>query len=204
MKRVQDYRDLLQTRELVPLCRFAARNTGNRPATDALVAIHAQGRFEVTRPNPKQIGDEEKGPLWLPSPPWPHGEWISELIPTGARSALEELRRTFAGREYLLNPYGGPSNARDLYRDFMNLKPERHDPNAFYYKSLSQQSGDAVELTCDQWRHGVDAHVFAAEITVPSDTSDVAGAIRFRIDAENLPVAAVRVIPLRLTVGIHG
>lgn len=201
-KQLRELHDTLQAREDVPACHFAARNTGSRPATDALIAISAQGRFDITRlRRDDDDEEEEETPLWLPSPPRaPQGEWTSELFGKGTRSALEAIR-AFAGQQHLFNPYGSLGHGRDHYRDLIGFTPEPHDPNAFYYKKpLSHRSGDALELTCDQWRHGVNAEVFSAAIVVLSDAREVAGAIRFRIDAENLPDAAVLIVPLRLTV----
>ena len=65
------YHQTLQEQEPIPRFMFLAENRGTRPATDALITIEAQGRFQIKPPAPDDESDslQEKPTVLLPSPP---------------------------------------------------------------------------------------------------------------------------------------
>ena len=72
------YHRTLQEQEPRPQFVFLAENRGTRPATDALITIEAQGRFQIQPPAPDDESKnlEEKPTVLLPSPPpAPCGKW---------------------------------------------------------------------------------------------------------------------------------
>ncbi|MEG6507619.1 PIN domain-containing protein [Methyloligella sp. 2.7D] len=176
----------LQERDSVPHFNFVAKNTGTRPAQDALITITATGKLEVMPPpyhdREADLGDGDAGTpqeeLRLPDPPKaPKGTWrVPEL----------DLIQ-FAFKEPKM------PRIRDLGR------PLSRDPNAFYYKP--KRPSDPVrsfELECKQWRHGIAPEFFEGELHIDFRERETEGSLECCIHAENLSNPIRKVIPVRI------
>ncbi len=183
---------------------FLAKNIGTRPATDALVTIEANGKFQLMPPSSdeEQEGDDDTRTNLeakaLPRPPKaPHGHWRNAL---GGQLGMDRLARSLKGL----------SGLADLDTNLINqplaaafppiIRPISRDPNAFYYKpgrpSMPQNS---FALECTQWRHDNEAEPFNGEILVPTDQDEAKGLLVCRIEAGNLSKSVSSQIPVRIS-----
>lgn len=112
---------------------------------------------------------------------------------------MDVLRRSLYGFPNL-----EPATARmdRSWLRHLDLRPQSHDPNAFYYKPDRPSSPrSSFSLSCDQWRHDDGEEPFDGTIHVPGDQDKAEGALLFRIQAANLSESASKLIPVRVTIG---
>ena len=208
---LRDLHLLLQTSTPMPRFEFRVGNHGTRPAADALVTIEALGNFRIKPPskeNDEEGGDRENSAkrkrsntIRLPTPPpAPRGKW--ETVGSGA-FGLSWLNKP--------NPFGLLNTGlepsvfeRNL--DFLTStipsvsQPLRRDPNSFYYKPVYPDVHlQSFALECDQWRHDEGKVSFGGEISFSSEQGNVEGAIRLRIQAQNLSKSKSKTIPVKIT-----
>ena len=207
---LRNHHDALQHRASSLVFSFLAANVGTRPATDALVTIEAQGRFQI---QPHSSDDEDEGrdgedgklrhleAAQLPRPPVaPRGHWKRTVAghPGGAFRAMDAFRRSLYGVPKLET---ATARIHNTLQTPPLLRPRSHDPNAFYYKpdrpSLPRSS---FSLSCDQWRHEDGEEPFDGTIHVPFDQDRVEGALLFRVQAGNLSKSASKRIPVRIEI----
>lgn len=152
-----------------PYVRFAIENRGTRPGRDTLIEFIAKGDFRLFPPQedfPEWFREEEETSLLLPPPP----------KPPRSRSLTDDLVNMRSFRFPMIAP---PSL-------LPNLVPQ-HDPNAFYYKpSFPPEPADSIRLACDQWRHGLGAERFVAEIYVNANSHEITGQLECVVQAENI------------------
>ena len=182
------YHRTLQEQEPMPRFRFLAENRGTRPATDALIAIEAQGSFQIKPPAPDDESEslQEKPTALLDSPPSaPSGRW-----PATDRVIAKLAKLTSANR-------------RPHPDYFFPQVEQRRDPNKFYYKPHRPRTPqDTFCLECDQWRHEDGKEDFEGEFHLPADQDTAEGVLICRIQAENLSNSASKRIPVRITTAL--
>lgn len=171
---------LLQERQpMVRFC-FSVRNGGTRPAADALVTIEAHGCFRTMAA--RDSNDNERIALRTPPRP-PQGKWRS----------MFDIGLGFDLRSAAASAYVGESLI-----DALRPEPPR-DPNEFYPKAEDPLApADSFSLSCEQWRHADGRREFWGEVAIPPGTPDVEGALKLRIQAENLSEPTLRTVPVRV------
>jgi hypothetical protein len=185
----------LNARESLPSVFFEAKNTGTRPASKCLFRFVAKGDLDLDVPPKTEEGDPPPERLIAfsspPSPP--RGEWIS--MPTGVSRGLAAIM----AQQRAFDPFA--ANARPISdRSLMahHLQPKPRDSDRFYWKGgRSTTARDEIELTCENWRHGVEPEVFEFRI-VPKTRDKIAGAVACEIHAENLTEPVVMTLPVRI------
>lgn len=170
---------LLQQREPMARFCFSVVNGGTRPAAGALVTIEARGKFRTMAA--RDSIDSE--PIRLPEPPKPpQGKW---------RNPFDFAYDLRAAVDPSLFP-------RESLVDALRPAPPR-DPNGFYHKSHKPLApADSFSLSCEQWRHADGRKDFFGEVSVPPGSGDVEGAVKIRIQAENLSEPATRTVLVRI------
>ena len=179
---------------------FVTKNTGTRPAKDALVSLEAKGGFQIMPP-PKKDEDDEEGknkqnPLALPRPPRPpQGKMGYKELSSLSRSIDDLFRpsRSTALGEAL-------SSIHDFRTPFIPSPP---DPNRFYYKEgRPLRPCYTFELECQQWRHATDYEYFFCEIHPDLDNNqeEIKGSIECKIHAENLSHCETKILPVKIEV----
>ena len=167
---------LQRQQPIIGFC-FSAENCGTRPAASALVTIEARGGFQTMAAR----HSKDSQPIRLPSPPKPpQGNWRNPF----------DFDLGTVTTPSIFDPGG--------LVDSLRPAPSR-DPNEFYYKSDKPLSpADSISLSCEQWRHADGQKDFLGEIWVPPGSGEVNGALKLRIQAENLSGPAERTIPVRI------
>ena len=163
--------EILQEKAM-PQIWFVATNNGSRPGKDVLVTLSSVGNFQIHTPHDEASEASEQ----FPRPPKPpRGQWNS-----------------FAGTRSVI-----PSALSSEYFQLANLNQDR-DRNAFYYKPRRpSEPVESFELECEQWRHSAEVRFFGVGIFVEGDVSEIKGAVRCEIHAENLSFPVRKVIPVR-------
>ena len=201
----------LQATKPKPRFVFTAENRGTRPAASALVTIEALGDLRV-KPVSQGSGEKGDGPegsaerekpgaIELPAPPTaPSGKWET----TGAGVfglGLLNQPNPFGLIHSGFDPSVLQSNLDFLTPTMPTIsEPARHDPNSFYYKpKFPKVPMGSYALECDQWRHDEKRVSFRGEISFSSDLAKVEGAIRLKIQAENLSKLQSKTIRVRIT-----
>lgn len=208
---LRDYHLKLQREFPALVFSFLVKNTGTRPAVDALITIEAQGDFLI-QPPPYRVDDGEQSDEEdiqekeqtdnLNSPPVaPRGKWRW----TGGRRLADQLRATESSGQALLHlPDLSDQANRNL--DFLLRDPSlaeipERDSNAFYYKPCRPAEPSlSFSLECDQWRHEGGELAIGGKIIVPSGQSVVKGALSCRIQAANLSRSACESIPVEIEI----
>ena len=158
----------------VPALRFAfaVRNSGIRPAEDALVTLTVKGSLRIMPPRESV----EPVPLRLPGPPKPPQGNLDRLANLHDRSALAAFRTP------------------DLHFDG---PPLLRDRNKFYARgSPPTAPTDSFSLICDQWRHSDTEEQFTGEIHL--SRPDAQGALQLDIQANNLSDSITMSIPVHI------
>lgn len=170
------HHQLQRQQPIIGFC-FSAENCGTRPAASALVTIEAHGGFKTMAARKSK----DSQPIRLPSPPKPpRGIWRNPL----------DLDLGTVATPSIYDPGG--------LVDSLRPAPSR-DPNEFYYKSDKPLSPAAsISLSCEQWRHADGRKDFLGEIWVSPGSGAVKGALKLRIQAENLSEPAEKTIPVRI------
>lgn len=80
-----------------------------------------------------------------------------------------------------------------------NLRPPSpRDPDSFYWRGGRPSIAKSmIELTCENWRHGVDDEHFLFRVTA-SDAANLSGVIQCEIHAENLSDPVSKTLPVRI------
>ena len=172
---------LLQRQRPIPRFCFSVENGGTRPAAGALVTIEAHGKFRTMAA--RDSNDSE--PIRLPSPPTPpRGKWRNPF--------------DFDFDYDFRTPLGPALFPEESLVDALRHAPPR-DANEFYHKSDRPLApADSFSLGCEQWRHADGRKDFSGEISVAPESGNVEGALKLRIQAENLSEPAVRTVPVRI------
>lgn len=200
-----------------PWIFIEARNTGTRPAINALVSMEAKGDFWLFTPERRKAPNEERETekklegMHLPEPPKPP-EWTwrlqlksdldsycddsqpeTDLAKIGITEALRANVASIADTtatlrtEPLIHPASLPTSFQ-------------RDPEEFYWRSgtrgipLKFQS-----FECQRWRHASATEEFSAQIWLSDDAGEISGSLNFRIEAENLSRPVEHLIPVRIT-----
>ena len=179
-----------------PEIDFVITNSGTRPATRSLVKFVAQGNIEIFPPETSN-DDEELSPthgvesIRLPTPPSPpRGVWTRKTNDPASRIAA-----MMAGG--FNDPFVAAIRHPSLDLDYLR-PPKPRDPDGFYWKDGRPSIAKSlVELTCENWRHGVGDERFLFRITT-SNSADASGAIRCEIHAENLSDPVTIALPVRI------
>jgi PIN domain len=179
-----------------PKIEFVISNSGTRPATRSLVKFLAQGNVEICPPETPD--DDEGSPpargidsITLPNPPSPpRGMWKEKISHSASRMA-----EMMAGR--FNDPFA--TRVSNHFLDLPNLRPPSpRDPDSFYWKGGRPSIAESmIELTCENWRHGVGDEHFLFRVTA-SNTESVSGAIQCEIHAENLTDPEMITLPVRI------
>lgn len=192
--------DLLQRQIEQPWFTFAIANEGNRPGSDTLINLIAEGELEICAPPYQDDADEGdvKIEVGLPAPPQPpRGRW-SPTSPSlrGLTGALSALANPGSGINRLLHP----NRERLSLSPNLDLK-ERRDPNAFYYKpNRPTTPTDSYSLECEQWRHGTKEEHFSGQLFFALDKLKISGALVCEVHAENLPSPVRMAVPVEISI----
>lgn len=164
-----------------PRLTVRAKNSGTRPANDALLTLTAAGKLLLMPPRRKDDDDEGKqtGPLALPRPPnAPRGTWhrVDPFDGFGGRAVREALALQ---RKGLLN--------YDPMNTHLPHFPEPPDPNAFYFKQGMRGSpAEEISYECKQWRHAGSPEDFVVDVLCPPKSGNHSGLIKATVQAANL------------------
>jgi hypothetical protein len=166
------------------------------------VEISARGAFEVRPPQRDEPGDADdagnESSISLPSPPRaPYGRWRVTSGPA-LDNVMDQMRRQ-------LDPFGVHGlNPNSLFAHSPVLAHDLISPfvRRFYYKGgRPSEPAAAFALTCDQWRHAIDAEPFETDLFVTAEQpGDHNGLLSMHVHAENLREPARKDIPVRITV----
>ena len=210
-KLLRDLHLFLQASTSMPRFEFRAGNHGTRPAADALVTIEALGDFRIKPPSKENDEEEDDGQesvkrkrlneIELPTPP-PAPRGKLETVKSGAFGlSLLNQPNPFGLGNIGLDPSVFQSNIDYLTSSIPSIsQPRRRDPNSFYYKpEYPEAPVQSFALECDQWRHDEGKESFEGEIRFSSKQGQIEGAIRLKIQAENLSESKSKTIPVRIT-----
>ena len=171
---------------------FLARNSGSRPAKDALVTIQARGNFKLVASKKDEDGNEEAS--HLPKPPEaPRGFWTPKGL--AGFAAMQRL----AQGHFKVPAFAQPAFPADLLR---LSEIQRHDANKFYWKSrpANRKPTSKFAYECEQWRHGGDLESFWGYLHFDPDQHEISGALECKIQAENLTTTAKLLVPVHMTI----
>ena len=181
-----------------PTFGIIVTNEGTRPGNDALVVIEATGNFKICPPPYKgDLEEDPKGELALPRPPRPpRGPQIPNAL--NAFSGVPRIIESMNLLQRTMNPVN-----TETFRLPPSLRPldQRRDPNGFFYKPYSpSEPGESFAVECEQWRHGMGPESFVGEIFFDADQSEIRGALRCEVHAENLSSPLNATFPVRIAV----
>lgn len=193
--KLEDLHNRLNARVGWPEIEFVISNSGTRPATRSLVKFVAQGNVEIFPPEtPDDEGNlPERGidSITLSTPPSPpRGVWKETINHPASR-----LAEMAAGR--FRDPFA--STIPNHFLEMPNLRPPSpRDPDSFYWRGGRPSIAKSmIELTCENWRHGVGDEHFLFRVTA-SNADSVSGAILCEIHAENLSDPVSKTLPVRI------
>ena len=186
-----------------PVLRFEVANAGTRPATGSLIRFTGLGGLVLMPISEKDEDDEKPSPppsLSRPPSP-PRGRW--KVAPQRGPIDLASLAYGNAG-----DVIGRIAQTRYPFENMIEpLLPPRipkHDPDAFYWKDGRPITArEQIALTCDNWRHGVEAETFGFTLYAEDPNKDVTGAVRCEVHAENLSDPVVVTVPVTITRALH-
>ena len=179
---LSDLHKRVQTIEWAKQFSISLRNSGTRPAKDALVTITAAGSFELVpvqvRTKARELEQLERSDFMLiPMPPAaPIGYWKEASSGFGNLARLERSFRAEKDEEVILD-FG-----------VINIDPVNgeKDKNRFHPKSKMLNSPEReLFFECEQWRHGSEEIHLECKIHFPCDAEEMKGKIQIRIQAEN-------------------
>lgn len=186
----------LNARVKWPEIDFVIANSGTRPATRSLVKFVARGNIEIFPPQTPDDGEESSPArgiesITFPNPPSPpRGVWRESI-----NHPASHIAEMMAGR------FNDPFNARVSHHSLGldNLRqPKPRDPDSFYWKGGRPSTARSlVELTCENWRHGVGDEHFWLRVTASNDET-VSAAIQCEIHAENLSDPVMMILPAKI------
>lgn len=185
---LRNVHDELTTGRPWPVVSVRLRNTGSRPAEDALITFSANGSFKVL---PKSLDNKEKPAetdLSFPRPPAaPKGNWSK-------KDPLAEFNTLATARDFLATHDFTPFPHQSLYSG-------KRDPNDFYWKpSRPKLPVTAFSLECQQWRHLIPDGIFDITIHVEPTPCVITGAIEVVVHAANMTDAFVDRKAVRISV----
>jgi hypothetical protein len=172
-----------------PTVRIRVENSGSRPAEDALISFSAEGNFMLEIPSDEDDTDSiDEASLPLP-PTAPKGRWEEA---SGPHAEMQKMFGRMQG--FRIQDHPGLDIAR-------LMQPQRNDPNDFYYRGGRPQGlVKVVQLTCQQWRHQMDAEDFHLELHWLKDVEQpVQGVLRVEVHAANMASSVRRQFPVTLT-----
>jgi hypothetical protein len=193
---LEDLHLRLNARVEWPEVDIVIANSGTRPATRSLVRFLARGDIEIIPPDltdneedePRQKGIES---VKLPNPPSPpRGVWTRKMNHPASRFA-----EMMGGR--FRDPFAASVHHPTLTLDRLH-PPKPRDPDSFYWKDgRPSVAKSLVELTCENWRHGVEDEHFLFRVDA-ANAESVSGAIQCEVHAENLSDPIVLTLPVRI------
>lgn len=198
-ERLTNYDAYLQHAQAVPHILFWLKNTGSRPAKNALVEIKAYGQFKIAPPGTEDDHDGKdltKGQSYIPSPPTaPKGSWKFKQT---HYSALHDAlgRGHMPGYESIARPQDDFATIAGLHRELNTPR----DANAFYYKPTRPSEPEAsFTLECMQWRHGAEEEGFDCKLffALEANRKEITGLLQCEVHAENLSSPKSLRIPVR-------
>lgn len=179
-----------------PEIDFVIANKGTRPATRSLLKFVAQGNIEIFPPKTSddvEDASQARGveSITLPNPPSPpRGVWKEKINHSASR-----LAEMMVGR--FNDPLAATMSHPSLDLDYLR-PPKPRDPDRFYWKDGRPPIAKSlIELTCENWRHGVGEEHFLFRVTA-SNSANVSGAIQCEIHAENLSDPVTMALPVRI------
>ncbi|MGQ0599020.1 PIN domain-containing protein [Aquabacterium sp.] len=182
--------DVLNARLSWPELTVRIRNTGSRPAEDALVTFELNGKFWMTPLRHDVDADSSASPKLepkLPHPPTPpKGRWKRV-----ERYGLSPLAQAIRGSTTWLRD--------DLLHTPIFRSPVPHDPNAFYFKvGEVGMPSKATSFTCDPWRHARTSEDFKMSICSSVMAGTHTGCLQVSVHAANLTEPEILNVPLQL------
>ena len=175
-----DLHNILQADQL-PEITFAIQNNGTRPATNARIDIRVQGNFLLTRSAAELKRVELFPEIIRPEPP---------SRPKPVLAGIASMLGGFANPHLLVPPTLDPEL----------LASPQHDKEAFYYtERASLTPRDSISLTCDLWRHSMEAEEFTVRIVPGVIGDEITGEVICTVHAENLsrPMSQKLIVTLR-------
>ncbi len=178
---------ILNAQVSLPLLTVQIRNTGSRPAEDALIKFTCKGMFQITAVPLERRSELPERPALPLAPNPPSGLWkthrFSDLINGEFGRLAHQLNSSPVWREEFPSP-------------FVN---RGRDANSFYWHpERPKQPQSEASLTCQQWRHLVDAHPFSLMLHLRGGGEPVEGAILVEVHAKNLTKAFTQQFPVRV------
>ena len=151
-------------------------NTGNAPATDALIEFWLSEGLSFHHPIKDQRKRLRLPPL--PAPPRPPRGHAS-LSAFGPQGALHSAR-----------------NLADLSHLVHRPVAHRRDPNEFYYKPIPYGTATEHTLECEVFRHQLEPEPFPFLISVAGDVHG--GQLACRVSATNLKTPVLVKFPFKV------
>lgn len=196
-----------------PTFRFTIANEGSRPGKDVLITFTARGNFRINWPDPKRDSSDDDdnddgipdakdlaGTILPAPPPAPKGKLIRRFVDhfsSAMGDYAKHLQRQF-------EPFSGLTPILEASLRLPRIpSANEHDPNKFYYKARrSPLPIESFGLTCDQWRHNLEAEDFFGEIYFSGQTEEIRGALECQIHAENLTDPARKLVSVSITISL--
>ena len=183
-----------------PIAVFEAINVGTRPAVGSLIRFAGLGGLELMPLSSESDGGEPSTKsVALPRPPTPpQGNWriVRKPGPVDLASLAHLSNDDVIGR--FVQPR---SPFEDSIRSLSPPHIPKHDPDAFYWKDGRPITPrEQISLTCDNWRHGVEAELFAFKLYPFEPDQAVSGAVRCEVHAENLSDPVIVTVPVTIDI----
>ena len=159
----------------MPEITFTLRNVGTVPARDTKVLIRSEGHLLLT-PSTAELKRVKAFPL--------RKRPVAPPVPQPSLGVMDALYRTHRN-EFVLP---------EIYT------PPPHDREGFYYgERISSTPVESISLTCDLWRHAVDAEEFTVRIMPDTSDKEITGAVICTLHAENLAEPAEVKVVVKLS-----
>lgn len=149
------------------------RNTGTRPAANALISFTAGGDFHIKPIVPSDEKKQTYTPRFKRPPVAPTGTWREK--PNAAFDYFKRLNE-----DVLRAP------RFDNHALYSMHKPNKRDDERFYFKPLQPDTPVAdFSLECVRWRHQVSPESFHVELFVKLKVGEFKGALDVSVHASN-------------------
>ena len=159
----------------MPEITFTIRNVGTVPAREAKVHIKAEGSLLLT-PSTAKLHHVEAFPR--------RKHPVAPPLPQPVLGVTDAIYGTYHD-EFVLP---------EIYT------PPPHDKEAFYYaERISSTPVESISLTCDLWRHAVDAEGFTIRIVPSTTDEEITGVVICRLHADNLAEPAEVKVVVKLS-----
>lgn len=147
-----DFHKTVRAKLGIPFIKLLLQNTGGIPATETLVKLTPRDDILLSMDSDFFHNDESFSSPIPPEPP--KGEWrsLSDVLSPNLNTHFDTS---------FIHP---------------NLNNNIRDSNSFYFESSKRaQKNETLELTCQQWRHGLEPEEFKLfVVTKPDDTTQQA------------------------------